>query len=188
MASVSRAAVPRKRRRRVADQALGRLLRGRGGTAGRVEYDVRIPMRDGVDLLADHYVAGEASAGTVLLRSPYGANAIVASVFAGPYIAAGYHVLFVRCRGTFGSGGVFEPMVREVDDSADTVEWLRKQPWFGGRFATIGPSYLGFTQWALLMDPAPRARRCGHPGRAARLQPLGVRRRCVQPERLPGVE
>lgn len=112
-------------------------------------------MRDGVDLLADHYVAREASAGTVLLRSPYGANAVVASLFAGPYIAAGYHVVFVRCRGTFGSGGAFEPMVREVDDSADTVEWLRKQPWFGGRFATVGPSYLGFTQWAMLMDPPP---------------------------------
>ena len=34
-------------------------------------------------------------------------------------------------------------------------EWLREQPWFGGRFATVGASYLGFTQWALLMDPPP---------------------------------
>ncbi len=46
-------------------------------------------------------------------------------------------------------------MVREVEDGADTVAWLREQPWFGGRFATMGPSYLGFTQWALLMDPPP---------------------------------
>ena len=29
------------------------------------------------------------------------------------------------------------------------------QPFFGGRFATLGGSYLGFTQWALLMDPPP---------------------------------
>jgi uncharacterized protein len=150
-----RPAVPRTRRQRVVDETLGRLLRGRGGAAGPVEYDVRIPMRDGVDLLADHYVARAATAGTVLLRSPYGANAVIASAFAGPYIAAGYHVVLVRCRGTFGSGGAFEPMVREVDDSADTVAWLRKQPWFGGRFATVGPSYLGFTQWAMLMDPPP---------------------------------
>ena len=37
----------------------------------------------------------------------------------------------------------------------DTVAWLRDQPWFEGRFATYGGSYLGFTQWALLMDPPP---------------------------------
>jgi uncharacterized protein len=58
-------------------------------------------------------------------------------------------------RGTFGSGGEFEPMVHEADDGADTVAWLRDQPWFSGRFATIGASYLGFTQWALLSDPPP---------------------------------
>lgn len=46
-------------------------------------------------------------------------------------------------------------MVHEVADSADTVAWLRDQPWFGGRFATAGASYLGFTQWALLVDPPP---------------------------------
>src|SRR5215212_2993432 len=64
-------------------------------------------------------------------------------------------VVLARCRGTFGSGGVFEPLIREIDDAADTVEWLRKQSWFGGRFATVGGSYMGFTQWALLMDPPP---------------------------------
>ena len=64
-------------------------------------------------------------------------------------------MLLARCRGTFGSGGVFEPMVHEVDDGADTVAWMREQPWFEGRFATFGGSYLGFTQWALLMDPPP---------------------------------
>ena len=46
-------------------------------------------------------------------------------------------------------------MAREVDDGADTVAWMRKQTWFNGKFATFGGSYLGFTQWALLMDPPP---------------------------------
>ena len=46
-------------------------------------------------------------------------------------------------------------MVHEADDGADTVEWMRRQPWFTGRFATIGISYLGFTQYALLQDPPP---------------------------------
>jgi putative CocE/NonD family hydrolase len=35
------------------------------------------------------------------------------------------------------------------------MAWLRRQPWFTGRLATIGASYLGFTQWALLADPPP---------------------------------
>ena len=46
-------------------------------------------------------------------------------------------------------------MVHEIDDGADTAAWLRDQPWFTGSFATIGLSYLGFTQWALLTDPPP---------------------------------
>jgi putative CocE/NonD family hydrolase len=32
---------------------------------------------------------------------------------------------------------------------------MRVQPWFEGRFATYGGSYLGFTQWSLLVDPPP---------------------------------
>ena len=46
-------------------------------------------------------------------------------------------------------------MVHEIADGADTAAWLRDQPWFTGSFATIGVSYLGFTQWALLTDPPP---------------------------------
>ena len=60
-----------------------------------------------------------------------------------------------RCRGTFGSGGTFEPFAQEADDAADIVAWMRGRPWFDGRFATQGYSYLGFVQWALLMDPPP---------------------------------
>src|SRR6185437_5636364 len=52
-------------------------------------------------------------------------------------------------------GGDFLPMANEAADGADTVEWMRHQPWFTGRFATIGISYLGFTQFALLQDPPP---------------------------------
>ena len=45
--------------------------------------------------------------------------------------------------------------VDEIADAADTVVWMRDQPWFTGSFATMGLSYLGFTQWALLADPPP---------------------------------
>jgi putative CocE/NonD family hydrolase len=147
---------PRNWRRRAVDATLRRMLKLPGGDSDyTIARDLRIPTRDGVELLADHYAPAGEAAGTVLLRSPYGFNALTAALFAGPYAASGYHVVLARCRGTFGSGGAFEPMVHEIDDAADTVAWLRRQPWFGGRFATAGPSYLGFTQWALLMDPPP---------------------------------
>lgn len=118
-------------------------------------------MRDGVELLADHYEpisapqTAAAPAGTLLIRGPYGRGFPFSMVFARAYAARGYHVVLQSVRGTFGSGGVFQPMVHEATDGADTVEWLRRQPWFTGRFATIGLSYLGFTQWALLQDPPP---------------------------------
>ena len=112
-------------------------------------------MREGVGLVADHYrpADGTAVAGTVLVRGPYGRGFPASTLYARLYAAHGYHVLLQSVRGTSGSGGDFEPMTNEVSDGADTVEWLRRQPWFTGRFATLGASYLGFTQWALLMDP-----------------------------------
>ena len=113
-------------------------------------------MRDGVRLVADHYAPHTPSpAGTLLVRGPYGRAFPFSLVFAKPYAARGYHVVLQSVRGTFGSGGTFEPMVNEAADGTDTVVWLREQPWFTGRFATIGVSYLGFTQWALLNDPPP---------------------------------
>ncbi len=113
-------------------------------------------MRDGVDLLADHYQPlTDRPLGTLLVRGPYGRAFPFSLVYARIYAARGYHVLFQSVRGTFGSGGTFVPMVHEVDDAADTVAWLRDQPWFTGTFATLGLSYLGFTQWALLSEPPP---------------------------------
>ncbi|WP_037267870.1 CocE/NonD family hydrolase [Kibdelosporangium aridum] len=122
----------------------------------RVARAVEIPMRDGVNLLADHYIPVTAErVPTVLVRCPYGRgfpyNMLTAQLFA----ERGYHVLFQSTRGTFGSGGTFTPAVSEPDDAHDTVAWLRKQAWFDGRLATAGGSYLGYTQWALAMDPPP---------------------------------
>jgi putative CocE/NonD family hydrolase len=120
-----------------------------------ITSDVRIPARDGVDLLADVYEPTGPAAGTILVRSPYGWSPPIAAFTGGVFARRGYRVILARCRGTFGSEGTFDPMVHEIDDGADTVAWMREQPWFDGRFATYGASYLGFTQWALLMDPPP---------------------------------
>ncbi len=122
-----------------------------------VERGLRVPMRDGVDLIADHYAPTDSAKvlGTLLVRGPYGRGFPFSTFYARLYAARGYHVVLQSVRGTFGSDGEFEPMIHEVPDGVDTVEWLRRRPWFTGRFATIGLSYLGFTQWALMMNPPP---------------------------------
>ena len=121
-----------------------------------VHRDVRVPMRDGVELRAVHYApATPDPAGTLLVRTPYGLKWPLTSLYGSIYAARGYHVILQSVRGTYGSGGEFEPVVNEAPDGHDTAAWLREQPWFTGSFATMGLSYLGFTQWALLADPPP---------------------------------
>ena len=121
-----------------------------------VERDVQVPMSDGAVLLADHYLpVSVASAATVLVRCPYGRSGPFGLQNAQILAERGYHVLMQSCRGTFGSGGEFEPMRNEIADGQDTVAWLREQSWFDGRLVTYGASYLGFVQWALAMDPPP---------------------------------
>ncbi|HEV8173169.1 MAG TPA: CocE/NonD family hydrolase [Actinoplanes sp.] len=147
------------RRRRLADAALARAL---GAPNARNSYTVaavRVPMRDGVLLLADHYAPTMTSQrGTILIRTPYGRGFPTSSLHGRMFAARGYHVVIQSVRGTFGSGGTFEPMAQEAHDGHDTVAWLRAQHWFDGRLATLGGSYLGWTQWAVLQDPPPEVK------------------------------
>ncbi|GAA4389256.1 CocE/NonD family hydrolase [Tsukamurella soli] len=114
---------------------------------------VRIPMRDGVELGADLYTPRGSSRGLVLIRGPYGRDPVMAMPAARLFAGQGYTVLFASSRGTADSGGVFDPMRDEVRDGQDTVTWMRRQPWYPGRFGTVGGSYLGYTQWAMLSRP-----------------------------------
>ena len=156
MTSTGLAATPRTRSQQLLDRLATRLLRLPPPTTSyTVTRDLRVPMRDGVELLTDMYEPTAPVSGTILVRSPYGFSGPIATLTGAVYACRGYRVLLAKCRGTFGSGGVFEPMIHEVDDAADTVAWMRQQPWFEGRFVTCGGSYLGFNQWALLMDPPP---------------------------------
>jgi putative CocE/NonD family hydrolase len=121
-----------------------------------IERNVQVPMSDGAVLLADHYLPVTSQpAATVLVRCPYGRGAPFSLLQAQLVAERGFHVLLQSVRGTFGSGGQFEPMRREASDGQDTVAWLRGQSWFDGRLATFGASYLGFVQWALALDPPP---------------------------------
>lgn len=119
----------------------------------RVERDLRVEMRDGVDLLADRY-ASEGGDGlpVILIRTPYGRRATPFRLFAEIFAERGYQVVVQSCRGTFGSGGQWQPFQTDREDGFATIAWLRRQPWFGGKIGMFGPSYTGFVQWAIAAD------------------------------------
>src|SRR5277367_173380 len=113
-----------------------------------VAEPLRIPMRDGVELLADRYYSRKtAQAPTVLIRSCYGRSTF--KLFATLFAERGMQVVMQSCRGTFGSQGTFRPFFDELNDGEDTVEWMECQPWFSGKLALWGISYLGNTAWAV---------------------------------------
>jgi putative CocE/NonD family hydrolase len=68
---------------------------------------------------------------------------------ARPLAERGFQVLIQSTRGTFGSGGVFDPFRHERADGLATLEWVVKQPWFGDSIVLVGASYLGYAQWAV---------------------------------------
>ncbi|MCZ7436755.1 CocE/NonD family hydrolase [Micromonospora sp. WMMC241] len=115
-----------------------------------VRRRLRVPMDDGVDLVADLYLPVgpvEPPLPTVVVRSPYGRHG---SLTHAPALAGeGFPVLVQSCRGTGGSGGIFRPQLDEQRDGMATHRWVRRQPWFTGAVATHGESYLGYTQWAV---------------------------------------
>jgi uncharacterized protein len=119
------------------------------------EPDLRVTMDDGAVLLADRWVAADAHERpqpTVLVRSPYGRRQFVGMLFGRLLAERGLAVVIQSVRGTFGSDGLFSPF-DERDDGLATLRWIRAQPWHAGPIGTIGPSYLGFVQWAVAGQP-----------------------------------
>jgi putative CocE/NonD family hydrolase len=116
-----------------------------------VRRDLRVPMPDGAVLLADLWAPriSTASLPVALLRSPYGRRGLIGSGLARPLAERGFQVLIQSTRGTFGSGGLFDPMRQEREDGLATLDWVVKQPWFDGSIVLIGASYLGYVQWAV---------------------------------------
>ncbi|MFE7706862.1 CocE/NonD family hydrolase [Streptomyces sp. NPDC057486] len=115
-----------------------------------------VPAADGSPLRTDHYFPrAEGNFPTLVVRSPYGRGVPWSPMYGMLFAEQGFHVVLQSCRGTGGSGGRFDLWRNEADDGQATVAWLRKQSWFNGLLGTVGPSYLGYVQWALALDPPP---------------------------------
>jgi putative CocE/NonD family hydrolase len=134
-----------------------------------VDYDVEIPMRDGVVLFADVYrprgVDGPIS--TILVRAPYGKRE--------PYIflpaqgrfwaRRGFAFVAQDVRGKYASArdAEFVHSVHELEDGRDTLEWIAKQPWSNGSVGQMGESYMGYTSLASMASKHP-VLKCIAPG------------------------
>ncbi|MBO8202335.1 CocE/NonD family hydrolase [Streptomyces smyrnaeus] len=120
------------------------------------EPGLEVPAADGSPLLTDHYFPrSPGDFPTLLVLSPYGRGVPWSPMYGVLFAEQGFHVVLQSCRGTGGSGGRFDLWRNEAADGHATVAWLREQPWFDGRLGTVGPSYLGYVQWALALDPPP---------------------------------
>ncbi len=84
---------------------------------------------------------------TLLVRTPYKKDNLKNNAI--DFTKQGYAVVVQDCRGKFGSGGKFYAFKDEREDGLKTIEWIKKQPWFNGKIAGYGGSYVGYTQWAV---------------------------------------
>ncbi len=124
-----------------------------------VTRGLRVPMRDGIALIADHWIPVGVEVGpAVLVRTPYGRGGPSRAMWelaAQKFASHGYHVIAQDVRGRFDSEGEFTAFVNETDDGVDSLEWMAMQPWCDGKIGMWGPSYLGYVQWAAAAGGSP---------------------------------
>ena len=125
-----------------------------------VQRNLRVPMPDGVDLLADRWAprSGGEGLATAVIRTPYGRSGPFGTIMARPLAERGYQVLIQSVRGGFGSGGAFDPMRQERADGLATLDWVVRQPWFGDAIVLYGMSYMGQVQWAVADQMPPQVK------------------------------
>ena len=111
------------------------------------ELDVKVTMRDGVEISTNIYRPDAGGTFPVLLaRSPYG-NGGEGNRDAHFFASRGYAVVIQDTRGRAESEGIFNAFQPEALDGYDTQQWKGGQAWCNGKIGTFGGSYVGFTQW-----------------------------------------
>jgi len=138
-----------------------------------VERDVKVVMRDDVQLATDIYRPApdgrpiDEPLPVLLERTPYGKHLQSRSEIdlgmtrprwrsevAEAFARAGYVVVFQDCRGRYASEGEFTKYLLEGADGFDTMAWIVRQPWCNGTIGTFGLSYAAHTQMAAAcLDP-----------------------------------
>lgn len=123
--------------------------------AARMEWGLRVPLRDGTHLSATLYLPRNqiAPMPAIFTLTPYIAQSYHDR---GLYFAEhGYPFLAVDVRGRGNSEGIFKPLINEAKDGFDVVEWLAGQKYCNGQVAMWGGSYSGYAQWAAAKEFPP---------------------------------
>lgn len=135
-----------------------------------IDYDVAVPLRDGMTIYADVYrpegVEGPLPA--IILWSAYGKHyrwprpvldAFTQGADVSDYAPieapdplvwcpAGYAIVVPDPRGiNWSEGDATAWSPQEGDDIHDTIEWIAQQPWSNGKVGMGGASYFGIVQW-----------------------------------------
>jgi predicted acyl esterase len=134
------------------------------------EYDVAVPMRDGVKIYVDIFrPEAEGKYPPIIAWGPYGKHGLIKYGSLGntglndedfneytKFEAAdpvywcrnGYVIINVDPRGCWNSEGDLTLMSeQEVEDCYDLIEWAGTQPWSNGKVGMHGVSYLAWIQW-----------------------------------------
>jgi hypothetical protein len=137
------------------------LVLGLGGWAGWARAEApaaaaieprheSVAMRDGTRLATDVGLPpGEGPWPVALARTPYDKKGIKGDRF----VRSGIALVVQDVRGRFASAGKARPFADDAwgkcRDGADTLAWIRRQPWCSGKIATFGGSAVGITQLLL---------------------------------------
>jgi predicted acyl esterase len=122
-----------------------------------VEYWTEtITTTDGVHLATDIYRLRSANSPqpVLLMRTPYNKGDITTSgKSAYPLLQAGFTVVYQDQRGRYASDGKFLPFVDDYKDGAQTVSWIKNQPWCNGKIASWGGSAGAINQYCYADEP-----------------------------------
>ena len=136
-----------------------------------IDYDLRVTMRDGINIYIDVYrPETEGKYPVIICWGPYGKqgrsriysllgntglndedfNRYTAFEAADPvyWCRNGYIIINADPRGSWMSEGDLTFMSpQEVEDCYDLIEWAGTQAWSNGKVGMTGVSYLAWTQW-----------------------------------------
>lgn len=125
---------------------------------GYDRHSVYVPVADGTKLAVDYYIPTKGCAAatgalpTVFTYTPYGRQRKDNVTSAQWFTSYGYAFAVADTRGMGASYGTRDSAnsPQEAQDGADVVSWINEQPWCNGKIGTMGSSYVGQTQLAIL--------------------------------------
>lgn len=116
----------------------------------------KVTCRDGVGLTVDIFrPATPGPYPTIVVRCPYPQQVELWKLHGEHLNRRGYAMVCEWCRGTYTSGGTWEPNVNERNDGADLLAWCEHQDWIDV-IGLWGTSYLSLTCWTVADITTPK--------------------------------